>query len=902
MDDEHIDFVVKCNASFEYFAKSDALVQDQFADGELVLKDFHKEWVDALENHDRVAITAATGIGKCVTGDTRIPMADGTWKTITEVEEGEKILSFNDETYAVEPAKVSEYWVNGVKDVYKVELEDGRNVKITSNHPFYTSEGWKDIDSGLSEGDYVAKPKELLSPENSDLKPYEARILGYLLAEGGLTDQNIRLFTQDDYLVDILADDLEKINTKAVKVDAADFRYDLSNIERTYDKESLERNDKGQLIDGNSGYTEVKEFCKQHNIYGALSKDKHIPEAVFNSGFEEKSEFVAWFWAGDGYISQPDKREVSICQASKELVEDIQHVLHSIGIDSRIAYKNSNVHDFDSWRLNIETEDIPKFAEHIDIPHNKKRKRLKKMRACIEETDSNTNTRLVPVSSEELLSAKGDLSGAEFGRRAGLSSSTISSYKVGKRTPSEKAVESMADVAESDELSKYVDGDIRWSKIKNIEYAGKEETYDITVPGNHSFIGNGMVLHNTTILGAAYPLWKIFTNPGFEILIVASDQRQSKKILAEIKYHIENSEWLQDLKDEKNLTWSKTEIELTNGSKVYCRPFNEGVKGLHVDLVLCDEAAEFKEKEIYTRYVRTRAARKEGTVCLFSTPVHENDLVQQLSEGEKDDNPDVSEKGYWNKTYPAEEEDGTPTFPEAFDKDRLASLREEDPIAYQKEYLCEPLAVEGDMFDPNDIIECYDTEQVFEQKAKDDAEYTLGCDFAISNQGDYSVFTVIEYDPEEGEKVVRHMERTRGQSLKAQEDRIEQLHDIFGFETILIDETNFGGSIYETLVDRGLPVEGQSFDYKARNNLLVSLKAALENNDFIIPRGNDEGSRTRELTDVLYGELLGFGPTETQAGSVTYRSTAQHDDTVVSLAMALSAVSEKKPVNTFIAY
>lgn len=450
-----------------------------------------------------------------------------------------------------------------------------------------------------------------------------------------------------------------------------------------------------------------------------------------------------------------------------------------------------------------------------------------------------------------------------------------------------------------------------------------------------AFTGSG----KTTILGVIYPIWKVLFEEA-DILIVSSTMSQSTKILDEIKHHIENSEWLQDLKpDSREATWKQTEIELSNGCNIYCKPFNKGVKGVHVDYALCDEAAEFKEHDVYERYVKTRVARKNGTICLISTPVHENDLMAKLSEGhetkkcpecgrateneikegeetsicvnpdcdryddvvEPDFDPNISERGYWNGKFPVEDENSDPTFSQAFDEDDIQQLRNEKPEAFQREYLCESLAVEGDLFDPNDIMECYDKERSFEQKIDEDAVYYMGCDFAVSKKGDYSVFTVIEDYPEDEGYTIKYMERIRGLKLSEQERRIEELHEIFDFRDIIVDETNFGQRTLQNLRDMGLPVTGQSFERKARNNLIITLKTMLEKGDITIPRGR-RGETTRKITDTLYNELLGFGTSVTEAGSVTYQSSAKHDDTVMSLAMAVSDIDEQREVQTHIAF
>lgn len=647
----------KAKEDFKYFAESDMIDQSMYKsestpDG-IVIKDVHMGWVNAIEqeNISRLALTAFTGSGKCVTGDTMVPMADGTWKRIIEVEEGEKVLSFNEQSHELEASKVSRFYENGVKDVYKVKSRNGREVKVTSNHPFYTAEGWKSIDEGLSEGDCVMQPSKTFKRPNK---------------------------TEDD---------------------------------RRYE-------------------------------------------------------------------------------------------------------------------------------------------------------------------------------------------------------------------------------DIRWGIIKDIEYVGKEDTYDITVPKNHSFIADGFVTHNTTILGVLYPLWRLVFRAD-DILIVSNNITKSRDILEEIKMHIENSDELNYLKPENPKHWSRDHMKCTNGSNVYVRPFNDSAKGVHVDYAIVDEAAELGDMETYQKAVKTRINRKNGDICLISTPVHENDVMARLSEGvqpalcphcyeevEKDGgdsicknescdyyeekvdelfDPKISEMGYWNDKFKIMDEDGNPNFPEAFDKKDISRLKREDPVAFQREYMCEYTTIGGELFDPNDVVNCYDSDEAFESQPREGCSYVMGVDFAVSKQGDYSVYTILESDPEREEKaVIRNIERIQGMRLQDQEERIKNLHDIYKFDSIVVDATNFGEPTFRSLRDAGLPVQGQSFEPSARNPLLIALRKAFENGEIVVPRKNK--GRTRDLTNKLHNELMGFGVSETRNGSVTYKSTSKHDDLPISLAMANKAVKEKKPVVSMVAY
>jgi len=49
----------------------------------------------------------------------------------------------------------------------------------------------------------------------------------------------------------------------------------------------------------------------------------------------------------------------------------------------------------------------------------------------------------------------------------------------------------------SRDLALLADGPI-WDVVASIEPAGEEEVFDITVPGPHNFLANGIVVHNST--------------------------------------------------------------------------------------------------------------------------------------------------------------------------------------------------------------------------------------------------------------------------------------------------------------------------------------------------------------------------------------------------------------------
>jgi len=86
----------------------------------------------------------------CVTGDTKILMADMSWKYIKDINIGEKVLSFDENAikdkrcFKISKVKACSSYLSN--NVYKIESEKGYNINATGNHPFLTNKGYKDTD------------------------------------------------------------------------------------------------------------------------------------------------------------------------------------------------------------------------------------------------------------------------------------------------------------------------------------------------------------------------------------------------------------------------------------------------------------------------------------------------------------------------------------------------------------------------------------------------------------------------------------------------------------------------------------------------------------------------------------------------------------------------------------
>ncbi|RTI47278.1 replicative DNA helicase [Thermus scotoductus] len=121
----------------------------------------------------------------CLAGDTLVQLADGSRKPIRELVDrsGFHVLALNEATMKLEAAMVSRAFATGVKPVFALTTQLGRQIRATANHKFLTSKGWKRLDE-LRPGDWVALPRRLDVATQQTLGDEELALLGHLIGDG----------------------------------------------------------------------------------------------------------------------------------------------------------------------------------------------------------------------------------------------------------------------------------------------------------------------------------------------------------------------------------------------------------------------------------------------------------------------------------------------------------------------------------------------------------------------------------------------------------------------------------------------------------------------------------------------------------------------------------------------
>lgn len=394
----------------------------------------------------------------------------------------------------------------------------------------------------------------------------------------------------------------------------------------------------------------------------------------------------------------------------------------------------------------------------------------------------------------------------------------------------------------------------------------------------------------TELLAVSYPLWLSFYFKHKNILIVSNALKQSKKVLGRVKTAILDNELLRRLiPQDRRMSWSKTEIETTTGCKIECRAFNENIKGDSYHYILADEVAEYEDHDIFYYVIVPTTAFTRGTICCITTPKSKVDLSAELFRNQE----------YVCGKYAAIKEDGIPLWPEKYSIEYLMEKKKEiGPLAFEREFMCNPVSSEAQVIPYEKIIAAYDTKETIHEYGETGHEYYMGCDIAVSKVGDYSVFTIIEMIDDKF--YIRHIDRPkRGMGINSQQMRIEDLYERFLPKKVMIDESNVGQAFVQDLRMKGLPVTSTDFSPKNRNSLFLNLVKLFDEERIIIPR-NTKTPITKRITDELTKELANMITGETKSGQFTYKSAGAHDDMFVSLCLAMRVASNRRPFKVMI--
>ncbi len=401
--------------------------------GVVFLERINKQHSFDVEEHPDHRILATN---PCVTGDTLISTESGLVPAEELYEQGVAQDVVVDGRLSEETVKeASSVYKTGEKAVYKLETEEGYELRLTADHRVMTDDGW--VEAGeLDAGDtvHIQNRKGEFGQHGS---AEEGRVLGWMVGDGHLKDGEERavlnFYDEDATVSDRFAADVNQVVREPVG--NADYELGVNEVARSDDYRGT------QAVEQRIRSARLYEYAEEA---GLVEEKLQVPDAVMRGSEEMARGFLRALFSADGSVQGNVEKGVSVRLASvdADFLKQVQRLLLNFGIASKVyeGRKEAGMTELPDGQGGTKEYDTEGFHELAVAKDNLVRFR--------EEVG------FLLDSKDEALAGH------------------LSDYD---RGPYSECFE---------------------ATVKSVERDGHEAVYDLTEPDTNSFVANGLVVHN----------------------------------------------------------------------------------------------------------------------------------------------------------------------------------------------------------------------------------------------------------------------------------------------------------------------------------------------------------------------------------------------------------------------
>ena len=412
-----------------------------------VAKGYDPKIIDELSG--QIETFGRYGFNKCLVGDTEIYDATtGRLVRIADLYDRRaslgSVATCDVDTLRLSHGQLLDVMDNGIKPVFRLRTESGREIVATGNHPLLQIDGWRNLES-IVVGEHIAVPRALPSGPRTSWARHEVIALGHLLAEGNLGHPSgVYYYNQDEAAVtDFIAAAEAFPNVRCT-------RTTHKGTASVYTGRVDRKAPNG-----------IFEWARSLELLGKTATNKEVPASAFTLCDEQLGLLLGRMWDGDGHVN-PRDASAYYATSSKRLAQQVQHLLLRLGILGRtrsvmFPYRGGERIGYQVFVTG--TENLRPFAERVG-GHLVARAKREAM-AAMPLPDA-------PASSKDLVPA-----GAV---RALTRASTY-----------------FGDAG----LERLGSNDVLWDRVVSIEPAGEERTYDLEIADTHNFVANDIIVHNS---------------------------------------------------------------------------------------------------------------------------------------------------------------------------------------------------------------------------------------------------------------------------------------------------------------------------------------------------------------------------------------------------------------------
>jgi replicative DNA helicase len=261
----------------------------------------------------------------CLTADTRVLRADTgaetTLGTLYAAGARDVPVWALDDTLRYVRRPMTHVFPTGVRPVFRLTLESGKEIRATANHPFLTYAGWSPLGE-LRTGTRVAVPRHVPAP--AFFEPWE--------------DPRVILLAQ------VLSDPAYTVDRKHANV--------------------------------------IGDWLDSLGVLSAKPHKRRLPKALFHVSKPQIALFISHLWSLSGSASvakSGDRGRIRMESSSRRLVEDVSRLLLRFGISTRLTETEPAGGARAAYRLEVSGEDSQRrFLQEIGL-HGESRKAAKRL-------------------------------------------------------------------------------------------------------------------------------------------------------------------------------------------------------------------------------------------------------------------------------------------------------------------------------------------------------------------------------------------------------------------------------------------------------------------------------------------------------------------------------------------
>lgn len=684
--------------SFEKYTK--AMFKAQYHRS-FIVAEHHKKMFKALQDVvdgkcRRLIINIAPRYGKCHCLSDEVFTYEGL-KQVKDIKPGDFVYSFRDGKVALNRVLATE---PAYKDTYTIRMRSGRSITASYDHPVLTPFGYAEL-KDLKIGDRIQALCAEIDTEY-EIDDNELLLATLLIFEGKCGDANIAFANMDQKVVSVAKKAVAHFGCEVKQYKGAkSFEYWITG--------------------GYSGG--VCQMLVKNGLFGHRAYDKRIPRNWFGLSMRQKYMFIDMMIATDGAIDTRSG-QIIIGLANKGLIQDIQHLLSTMGVASTYTYRD-NEHA-GVWVLAIPRQFAQKLYSHLTFYG--KADAAKAIFA--KPAKSYIDTYPYDIIRKEKLTYK-----TLYGPIRCSSNKNITREKFERL------------VTLYPQLSKYLCDDFYLDEIVDIEFSGMQELRHLEVENDHNFIANGLVSHNTELVIKSFISWCFALNPrcrflhlSYSDILVNDNSETIRNIMQEELYKtlFPNSalasekgsakRWKTKAGGELYAVSTQGQVTGFGAGNVDIDPDIDKMDGgndiftfddhtnemldmigattnifqgaIVIDdpLKADDAASDLIRERINQRFentIRNRVNSRRTPIIIIMQRLHEHDLCGYLQEIEPDEWTVLSLPVIQVDPETGEEH---ALWPMKHNLEELYKLREINPVVFETQYMQNPIPTEGLMY------------------------------------------------------------------------------------------------------------------------------------------------------------------------------------------------------------